>query len=260
MINVIERKVEGKHNMETCEDAIVLTPHFVAVIDGSTSKTTFRHYHGASNGRMAMTIIKNYIEREAEANMTIDSFCRGVTSYINQIYRVSQNLRRMEQHPEERLTASVAIYSCERKEVWMIGDCQAIVDQVYYNNDKPDEAVIAAKRSQLIKQGVTPSEARRLIEPMLVRSVIGGQNKSYAVVDGFPVFMQGVIVIPAHSEVVLATDGYPFLRSTLAESEETLSRQLRKDPQNIETFLATKGIKEGNSSFDDRAFIRFSVL
>lgn len=29
MINVIERKVEGKHNMETCEDAIVLTPHFV---------------------------------------------------------------------------------------------------------------------------------------------------------------------------------------------------------------------------------------
>lgn len=34
MINVIERKVEGKHNMETCEDAIVLTPHFVAVIDG----------------------------------------------------------------------------------------------------------------------------------------------------------------------------------------------------------------------------------
>lgn len=27
MINVIERKVEGKHNMETCEDAIVLTPH-----------------------------------------------------------------------------------------------------------------------------------------------------------------------------------------------------------------------------------------
>ena len=54
--------------------------------------------------------------------------------------------------------------------------------------------------------------------------------------------------------------GYPFLRSTLAESEETLSQQLRKDPQNIETFLATKGIKEGNSSFDDRAFIRFSVL
>lgn len=33
MINVIERKVKGKHNMETCEDAIVLTPHFVAVID-----------------------------------------------------------------------------------------------------------------------------------------------------------------------------------------------------------------------------------
>ena len=40
MVNVIERKLEGKHNMETCEDAIVLTPHFVAVIDGSTSKTT----------------------------------------------------------------------------------------------------------------------------------------------------------------------------------------------------------------------------
>lgn len=259
MVNVIERKLEGKHNMETCEDAIVLTPHFVAVIDGSTSKTTFRHYHGASNGRMAMTIIKNYIEREATPDMTVDSFCRGVTGYISQVYRVSQNLQRMELHPEERLTASVAIYNCKRKEVWMIGDCQAIVDCVYYNNDKPDEAIIAAKRAQLIKQGVGPKEARRLIEPMLVRSVIGGQNKNYAVVDGFPVFMQGVIVIPVHSEVILASDGYPFLRPTLAECEATLSQQLRDDPQNIQTFLATKGMKEGNGSFDDRAFIRFTV-
>lgn len=94
---------------------------------------------------------------------------------------------------------------------------------------------------------------------MLVRSVIGGQNKNYAVVDGFPVFMQGVIVIPVHSEVILASDGYPFLRPTLAECEATLSQQLRDDPQNIQTFLATKGMKEGNGSFDDRAFIRFTV-
>lgn len=66
-----------------------------------------------------------------------------------------------------------------------------------------------------------------------------------------------VISVPSSFEVVLASDGYPFLKSTLAESEEELAEQIAHDPQNINTFIASKGLLEGNRSFDDRTYVRF---
>lgn len=59
------------------------------------------------------------------------------------------------------------------------------------------------------------------------------------------------------SEIVLASDGYPFLKPTLAASEAALAEQIANDPHNIRSFIATKGIVEGNKSFDDRTYIRF---
>ena len=63
--------------------------------------------------------------------------------------------------------------------------------------------------------------------------------------------------VSASSEIVLASDGYPFLKPTLAESEAALANQIANDPQNISCFIATKGLVEGNKSFDDRTYIRF---
>jgi glycerophosphoryl diester phosphodiesterase len=57
-------------------------------------------------------------------------------------------------------------------------------------------------------------------------------------------------------EIVLATDGYPFLKPTLAESEAALRELLRKDPMLVTLYQATKGIMQGNCSFDDRAYLR----
>ena len=42
-------------------------------------------------------------------------------------------------------------------------------------------------------------------------------------------------------------------------SEASLAEQIANDPQNIHSFIATKGIVEGNKSFDDRTYIRFLV-
>ena len=58
---------------------------------------------------------------------------------------------------------------------------------------------------------------------------------------------------------MLATDGYPFLCPTLAESEARLQQQRENDPLNIGDFKATKGFMKGNNSFDDRTYIRFQV-
>ena len=46
---------------------------------------------------------------------------------------------------------------------------------------------------------------------------------------------------------------------TLCESEAALARQIERDPQNVSEFIATKGIVEGNCSFDDRAYIRLRL-
>lgn len=167
----------------------------------------------------------------------------------------------MKLHPEERITASAILYSKARREVWMVGDCQAIIDGKLYENGKPYEQEIAAKRASLIKQGMPPAEARRQIEPWLIKAMLEGQNKSYAVIDGFPICREGirVVSVPTPSEIVLASDGYPFLKPTLSESERALGDQLGRDPQNINTFVATKGLVEGNKSFDDRTYIRADV-
>ena len=184
-------------------------------------------------------------------------------------------------HPEERLTASAIIYSNQKKEVWMVGDCQAIINGKLYDNSKPYEQEIAQKRVELIAQGLSPAEARKQIEPLLIKAMLSGQNQTYTVVDGFPIYREGVKIValkmkpvsssietyfqehpkPVSSpnEVVLASDGYPFLKPTLAESEAALGHLIAHDPQCIHDFIATKGLVAGNKSFDDRTYIRFII-
>lgn len=294
---IIESKIVGKKSQESCEDGMVVTDDFIAVIDGSTSKTPKHLNPDMKNGRYAMMLISEYIREELKADASVDDFCQGVTSYIyNKVYEKLGVEERLKEHPEERLTASAILYSRTRNEVWMVGDCQVIIDGKLYENGKPYEQEIARKRVELIEQGLSPAEARKQIEPLLVEAMLSGQNQTYTVIDGFPIYREGVKVVsvsdscsvqdsvPASnsvpaldsvpcsdsvsasatisvssSEIVLASDGYPFLEPTLAASEAALAEQIANDPQNIHSFIATKGIVEGNKSFDDRTYIRFSV-
>lgn len=281
-MKIIESSIIGKKSPEACEDGMVVTDDFIAVIDGSTSKTPKHLNPDMKNGRYAMMLILEYIREELKADASVDDFCQGVTAYIyNKVYGKLGVEERLKEHPEERLTASAILYSRTRNEVWMVGDCQAIIDGKLYENGKPYEQEIARKRVELIEQGLSPAEARKQIEPLLVEAMLSGQNQNYTVIDGFPIYREGVKVValkmkpvsssietyfqeqtkPVSSpnEVVLASDGYPFLKPTLSASEAALAEQIANDPQNIHSFIATKGIVEGNKSFDDRTYIRFSV-
>ena len=264
-MKIIESSIIGKKSPEACEDGMVITDDFIAVIDGSTSKTPKHLNPDMKNGRYAMMLISEYIREELKADASVDDFCQGVTAYIyNKVYEKLGVEERLKEHPEERLTASAILYSRTRNEVWMVGDCQAIIDGKLYENGKPYEQEIARKRVELIEQGLSPAEARKQIEPLLIEAMLSGQNQTYTVIDGFPIYREGVKVValktkPVSSpnEVVLASDGYPFLKPTLAASEAALAEQIANDPQNIHSFIATKGIVEGNKSFDDRTYIRF---
>ena len=267
-MKIIESSIIGKKSPEACEDGMVITDDFIAVIDGSTSKTPKHLNPDMKNGRYAMMLISEYIREELKADASVDDFCQGVTAYIyNKVYEKLGVEERLKEHPEERLTASAILYSRTRNEVWMVGDCQAIIAGKLYENGKPYEQEIARKRVELIEQGLSPAEARKQIEPLLIEAMLSGQNQTYTVIDGFPIYREGVKVValktkPVSSpnEVVLASDGYPFLKPTLAASEAALAEQIANDPQNIHSFIATKGIVEGNKSFDDRTYIRLFFL
>ena len=306
-MKIIESSIIGKKSPEACEDGMVVTDDFIAVIDGSTSKTPKHLNPDMKNGRYAMMLISEYIREELKADASVDDFCQGVTAYIyNKVYEKLGVEERLKERPEERLTASAILYSRTRNEVWMVGDCQAIIDGKLYENGKPYEEKIARKRVELIEQGLSPAEARKQIEPLLIKAMLSGQNQTYTVIDGFPIYREGVKVVSvsdsssvqgsvsssdsssvqdsvsssdscsvqdpvscsgsasasdtipsSSSEIVLASDGYPFLKPTLAASEAALAEQIANDPQNIHSFIATKGIVEGNKSFDDRTYIRF---
>lgn len=295
-MKIIESCIIGKKSQEACEDGMVVTDDFIAVIDGSTSKTPKHLNPDMKNGRYAMMLISEYIREELKADASVDEFCQGVTAYIyNKVYEKLGVEERLKEHPEERLTASAILYSRTKNEVWMVGDCQAIIAGKLYENGKPYEEKIARKRVELIEQGLSPAEARKQIEPLLIKAMLSGQNQTYTVIDGFPIYREGVKVVSvsdsssvqgsvsssdscsvqdpvscsdsasasdtipsSSSEIVLASDGYPFLKPSLAASEAALAEQIANDPQNIRSFIATKGIVEGNKSFDDRTYIRFS--
>lgn len=280
-MNIIEQSLIAKSPRKASEDGIVITDDFIAVIDGSTSKTQRRHNSRMSNGRYAMKLISSYIRRMPKET-TCHQFCLGATRVIRERYTSlwsrlregssEQILQRLFDHPEERLCASVIIFSRLRREVWLVGDCHCLLNGEYCDNPKPYEQELAEMRAQrvreLLAEGMKPSDllqqsdpAREVMIPHMLE-VMHNQNVTYAVVDGFPIPESKVPVIALGFEpfeIVLASDGYPFLCPTLEASEQRLQQQHDTDPLNIGSFKATKAFVEGNNSFDDRSYIRFTV-
>ena len=224
-----------------------------------------------SNGRYAMQIVSRYIRR-MPADISCQQFCKGVTRAIARHYWLRFPKQRMAEHPEERLTASAVIYSRRRHEVWLVGDCHCLIGGQYYDNPKPYEEQLAEMRARKVRElldaGVPQHDlllphdpAREVMIPTMLE-VMKNQNITYAVIDGFPIPQKFVPVITLDFQpwdIVLASDGYPFLAPTLAETEALLASQRQNDPLNIGEFKATKAFVEGNNSFDDRSYIRFQV-
>ena len=218
-------------------------------------------------------------------DISCHQFCKGATEAIRRRY-IKALLPHLAGHPEDRLTASCIVFSRLRRELWMIGDCQALVSPheankpheahkphepnkpQFFDNPKPYEQELAQLRANIIANSPTPEAflendtAREAIIPRMLETM-QHQNNGYSVIDGFPVDEKHVSIIPLDFQpwhIVLASDGYPFLCPTLAESEARLDEQRQGDPLNIgPAFMATKAFIPGNNSFDDRAYISFSV-
>lgn len=268
-MTIIEQKTEGKAGSHRNEDGITVNENFIAVVDGSTSKTKLQVNPGMSNGRFCMLTVCDFIQSMSE-DISLEAFCEGITRRIRSVYEEKAiDIAALRDKPAERMTASAVIFSRCKRQIWLVGDCQCLIDGILSDNPKPGEKEIASKRATVIREALASGTSigeirkndigRKAILPEL-KEACSRQNILYPVIDGFPIPIQKVKVLQADErvhEIVLASDGYPKLLPTLEESEAELHRLLIDDPLCVNENIATKGLNEGQSSFDDRSYIRF---
>ena len=276
VFEIVEMFVEGKSkDASECEDRIVVCDGFVCVVDGVTSKSGIGFGGNKQGGVVAGEIVEAALCGLPE-DSGVSVFIDAVNSGFARFYEANGLAGHMANHPVYRPAASAAVFSAHRKEVLLIGDCQALVNGIVVTNPKLVDSVLADMRAfvieALLAQGATAGEllardlGREAVLPYLRQQSVFQNNHfgsvfSYAVLDGFPVDGRQVKVhaVDGGGCVVLAIDGYPALFGSLADSEEWLRRVLTDDPLCHRVHKSTKGLAEGNRSFDDRAYVKLQV-
>ena len=266
-IKILETFKQGKINQELCEDAFFISDAYVAVIDGVTSKSDFR-YEGKTTGKLAEEIIYRVFETlkgEESLQRIIEQINREYESFYQ---RVDFPYNRA----ERGLQAACVIYSSRCRQIWMIGDCQASVDGRVYLNTKKSDEILADVRSLILsirdKEGGTEGdqEARDIILPWILKSTSYANDDTseygYSVLNGQEIpdrLIKTISLDDQAHEIILTSDGYPKVKETLRASEGYLEQILKDDPGCYRRYRSTKGIREGQSSFDDRTYVRFTV-
>lgn len=267
----IEQFLQGKYNDPlVCEDRIVVSENLVAVIDGASAKGT-RLWNNTKSGKFASNVLGDYIE--SNSDQLISCSVRECFSCLTEVLhsRIEELAGNDRLDIRDYPRASVIIYNDAVKEVWSYGDCQCMIGGKLYSFKKDVDRLNNALRSFTLElailQGATLAE---LQENDVGREVIRHnletqfyfENKQmafgYPVLNGLNYNPNMAIVYPVLSGevVILASDGYPRLMPTLAESEKQLGSLLNKDPLCFRENPGTKGLMPGMTSFDDRAYWR----
>jgi glycerophosphoryl diester phosphodiesterase len=264
-VEIIESFTCGKKAMfSKNEDLLLITYDFIAVVDGVSAKNG-RLFEGVTGGRKAADKICETIvllDKNATAKEAVEKITRGVA----ELYE--------ENEPKGAAAAGAIIFSKERNEIWSVGDCQCLINGELFTHEKEIDKINSDMRAlvlQMAKQeGKTEKEllendvGREFILPILEKQHLFANKTgvfSYGVFNGEPVPEAHIVIhkVNKGEEVVLASDGSPFLRETLAESERLLKEELENNPLCDGKYRSTKGKAEDNISFDDRTYIRFKV-
>jgi len=274
-MEIIEKQIVGKRiNISECEDEYVINDDFVAVIDGVTSKTELM-LNNCTTGRFAAQTIAASI-RCFKPDISMKDAISEMTKSIEKVYIENNLYEQAKENVSNRLAASVIIYSRYFNEIWSIGDCLSMVDGKVYTFSKKIDDIIADARALFIEielingktvdELLTNDSSRNYFFPLLKSSACFENNSiisdyTFSVIDGFEPNEKytHAIKVSSGGNIILASDGYPKLFGTLEESEKYLSHILKTDPLCYREFKSTKGLVNGNNSFDDRTYVRFRV-
>lgn len=273
-LEVVEQQVVGKDpERNTCEDVIVTTADFTAVIDGATDKAGI-DFDGRTGGLLAAEAVRDALlelDREAE----LPDLVRLATSRL--VGDLGSSGVEVDILVDDGPSASFVVYSSERREVWRVGDCSWLSEAGTFPGGKAIDSICANARSALLhallEDGVSEAEllardpGREMVMPLLRNQHVfrnladSSSDLVFGAIDGREVPERFLEVWPIGDarELVLASDGYPELKPTLTLSEEALADDLAKDPLRIGTHASTKGVVPGQRSFDDRAYLRIET-
>lgn len=267
-VNVCEVFCRGKSEHRENEDGYIVTPAYIAVVDGATSKTNL-----ICDGQTGGVRLKNIIID------TIKGF-RGDETMEEAVKTIQERLLTLADPASYGPSAASAIiFSLHREEIWSIGDCRMLLGGKKYYFEKKIDRENATLRSaavkRLLEQGYSAYQllerdlAREEILPRLSRQYEFENTRSeygYCVFNNsteaalFPLDMICVIPLGTARELILASDGYPEVLPTLEESEQYLSKVLREDPLCYDIYPSTKGLSKDSQSFDDRTYLRVRIL
>ena len=264
-MQIIERFIEGKSKNELlCEDALLITYDFIAVVDGVTGKTS-RKFNGLSGGKAAALKVCECIVG-FPADIDCYTAIERITESVKSLYEENESVG--------VAAAGAIIFSKARNEIWSVGDCRCIINGELFSHEKEIDILLSDVRSLVLesekRKGKTLEElkendlGREFILPLLKCQHIFANAKgefSYGVFNGDKIPEDKIIIykVKDGDEIVLASDGYPFLEKTLEESEKRLNEEIKNNPLCDGEFRSTKGLAKGNNSFDDRTYIRFKV-
>lgn len=269
-MQLVNTYIKGKKSEAACEDGYVFCENFAAVVDGVTSKSE-KLFQGKTPGKIGMEVICREIPL-----LEKDSTCDEAVNKLS----LALKRERWLMAEEQELTnldyprACASIYSRSRREIWLIGDCQCMVNGKHFTNAKKIDELTAQLRQFVLEceklSGKTEADfeaddpGRRAILPFL-KNQLSFENREgdfgYPVLNGEDIPTEKLVIIPVpeHSLVTLATDGYPRLMESFEDSESCLNELLTNDPLCYKENLQTKGLVEGNCSFDDRCFLQFTT-
>lgn len=258
---------------DSCGDAYVWGENYIAVIDGATPKGNIL-WEGQKGDVFVSHLLSDAIEK-MDANLS------GVEAmiYLNNIVKKQYDkfgIDFISLNPEERLQCSVLIYSATKNEIWSFGDCLLKINENEFYNIKEGDKLFAALRAFCIQvekdrlgtsiDGYELSKYGRECILSYLKQYVTLANRNvpfgYDVIDGGNINAEHVKIygVQKNDNIVMATDGYPRLFDSIEETEEYLRKVLEQDPMCINILQRTKGVAEGNDSFDDRTYISFKVV
>lgn len=266
---IIEQFIQAKSGREeTNEDLIYIDENFYAVFDGATSKSGIC-YQGKTEGQLAVACLADAMRSNGFGRMIDGRTAVAIMQDRLCAYRNENGLADKGMH----LCASGVIYSKARRQIWAVGDCQYMINGKVYSQGKRVDQLMSEVRSYIIHclllEGMTEEDLmQKDVARGLILDILKRQYHMENATDpyGYSVFSgEGKLLnveirdVPPGAEIVLASDGYPLLMKTLAESEEKLQELIRTDPLCYKEYKSTKGLLQGNISFDDRAYLRFDT-
>lgn len=271
MFQIIEQFIMGKKgSLTACEDGLFLGEHYLAVIDGVTSKSE-RLWNGKTSGFYAKETILDTLAG-LPGNLTATEAISSLNNALFQQYDFSVTDYRS--CLRDRLGATIALYSIHARQIWVFGDCQCRINGTLFTHETEMERIAADARSvfdhaellqgRSIRELQETDPGRDFLMPFLLQMQYfsnQGGIYGYDVLNGFPIHTDRIRIYAVSSgdEVVLASDGYPELKGSLAESEAVLKLLKASDPLCIDQFKSIKRFQPGNCGYDDRTYLRFTV-